>query len=398
MQSGMSLRLRALCARSWVLVLALALLAAAPARGRGAPQRAALRAQAQLQAVQARIARIVRQVDQSRVEQSRLTRQLRATEQTAGAARAALAAIRRERAIDAARRARLAARRRSRRAQLERTRHALAAELRAAYLIGGRGALTLLLNHGSPGRMQRMFAYYSYFSRQRAEVIHAIEADLRHIARLDRQLIAADAQLAGLEHQRQEQLSALQRASARRRQVLADIAERTRTRAERLLRLRAQRRGLISLLAALRRAEARMPAERPHQRFAQLRGHLPWPVAGALIARFGQPRAGSLRWDGDLIATQLDAPVHAVAAGRVVYAHWLAGLGLLIIIDNGGGYMSLYGHNDHLDAQVGQQVSAGQVIAAAGDTGGASRPELYFGIRRGTQPVDPRLWLERHAR
>jgi septal ring factor EnvC (AmiA/AmiB activator) len=121
-------------------------------------------------------------------------------------------------------------------------------------------------------------------------------------------------------------------------------------------------------------------------------------VAGRLIARFGAPRAGGLRWDGDLIATRLDAPVYAVAPGRVVFADWLAGLGLLIIVDHGGGYMSLYGHNDHLYARVGQQVAAGQLIAAAGDSGGAARPELYFGIRRGTVPVDPRLWLERHAR
>jgi septal ring factor EnvC (AmiA/AmiB activator) len=398
MQSGMSLRLRAPIPRSWVLTLALALLAAVPARGRAAPQLAARRAEAQLQAVQAQIERIVRQVDQSHIEQSRLTRQLRATEESAGAARAALAVIRREQAADAARRARLAAGRRLRRLQLQRTRQALVAQFRAAYLIGRQGALRLLLNHGNPGRMQRMFAYYSYFGRQRAATIHAIEADLRQIARLDRQLSAADAQLADLERERQRQLGALEHSSAQRRQLLAQIAERTRTRAQRLLRLRAQQRGLVSLLAALRRAEARMAAERPPQRFARLQGHLPWPVAGRLIARFGQPRAGSLRWDGDLIATQLDAPVRAVAAGRVVYAHWLAGLGLLIIIDNGGGYMSLYGHNDHLDAQVGQQVAAGQVIAAAGDTGGASRPELYFGIRHGTRPVDPRLWLEHHDR
>lgn len=365
---------------------------------RGPPRAAARRAQAQLKTVRAQIARIVRQVDRSRTEQSRLTRQLRATELSAGTARSALSAIRRERAADAARQARLAARRRSRQADLRRARQALAAELRSAYRVGREGALKLLLNQGDPARMQRMFAYYSYFGRQRAEDIHAVEGDLRHIAQLNRQLSVADARLAGLEQQRRRQLDTLEQASAQRRHVLVRIAARTRTRAARLLRLRAQQRGLESLLAALRRAESRLPPEHPSRRFARLQGHLPWPVAGRLIARFGQPREGNLRWGGDLIATQLDAPVHAVAAGRVVYAHWLAGLGLLIIVDHGGGYMSLYGHNDHLYARVGQQVAAGQVIAEAGDTGGANRPELYFGIRHGTRPVDPRLWLEHHAR
>ncbi|MGC8520554.1 MAG: murein hydrolase activator EnvC family protein [Steroidobacteraceae bacterium] len=394
----MTRRPAAPAARIFLVALALALAPAGPVQARIAPQIAARRAQARLHAVQVQIARVARQVEQSRIEQSRLTQALRTTEQSAGAARAALASIRRQRAALAARRTRLAARRRRRQADLDRTRRLLAGELRAAYLIGQQGPVRLLLEQGGPSLMQRMFAYYSYFGRQRARVIGDIEADLQHIAQLDRQMQASDAQLAGLEQQRQNQLSALEHATLERRQVLASIAARTRTRAERLLRLRREQQGLQALIAALRRAEARMPRERPPQRFARLQGHLPWPVAGRLIARFGQPRAGGLRWDGDLIATRLDAPVRAVAPGRVIFADWLAGLGLLIVVDHGGGYMSLYGHNDHLYARVGQQVAAGQLIAAAGDSGGASRPELYFGIRHGTQPVDPRVWLERHAR
>ena len=360
------------------------------------PSLAARHAQAQLRAVQAQIARVVRQVSQSRIEQDRLTRRLRATEKSAGAARAALQAIRRQRAAAAARRAALAAERQQCETDLHSDRQALTGELRAAYLIGREGPLTLLLDHGDPSRIGRMFVYYSYFTRQRSRRIRDVETDLKRIDQLDANLRAEDAHLQSLEQQRQAQFAVLEQAGARRERVLATLAARTRTRAQRLALLRRQQAALQSLLAALRRAEARLPAE--HEHFGRLEGHLPWPVAGRLIARFGQPRAGGLRWDGDLIATQPDAPVHAVGPGRVIYADWLAGLGLLIIIDHGGGYMSLYGHNDRLYARVGQEVAAGQMIAEAGDTGGASRPELYFGIRRGTQPVDPRLWLERHAR
>ena len=102
---------------------------------------------------------------------------------------------------------------------------------------------------------------------------------------------------------------------------------------------------------------------------------------------------GGLRWQGDLFAAERDAPVHAVSQGRVVYADWLAGLGLLIIIDHGGGYMSLYGHNARLYESAGQHVAAGQTIAQAGDSGGSARPELYFEIRKAGKPVDPRRWF-----
>lgn len=385
---------------SWTRLLptlaALALGSLVPQAGAAPPQAAARHAQAQLRAVQAQIARVARQVSRSRVEQGRLTRKLRASEKSAGTARQALQRLQQQRAAEATRRAALAARRSRREADLAHNRQALTGELRAAYLIGRQGPLRLLLDQGDPGRMSRMFVYYSYFTRERAQHIQDIEADVTQIDRLSAQLQGEDAQLNALERQRQAQVAVLEQANARREHVLVAIEAKTRTGTERLAQLHRQQAALRSLIAALRRAEARLPAE--HEHFGRLQGHLPWPVAGRLIARFGQARAGGLRWDGDLIATRLDAPVHAVGPGRVIYADWLAGLGLLIVIDHGGGYMSLYGHNDHLYAQVGQQVAAGQMIAAAGDTGGASRPELYFGIRYGTRPVDPRLWLARHAR
>ena len=401
MQSGMDHRLpRALSAVSRALILlAVITLApgASPAAPASTPQARARRTQAQLKAVREQIAHIARQVSESKIEQSRLTLRLRSAEKSAGSARAALQSLLERRSAVAARRAALAARQRPRQADLDPLRHTPAAELRAAYLIGREGPLTLLLNRDDPGRMGRMFAYYSYFTRERAQRIHDIEADLEQIDRLDGQMQAEDAQLASLEIKRKAQVDRLDEATARRKRVLAGIAARTRTRTARLGRLRRQQQALQSLLAALRRAEARLPVE--HGRFARLRGRLPWPVAGGrLVARYGQLRAGGLRWDGDLIATRLDAPVRAVAPGRVIYADWLAGLGLLIIVDHGKGYMSLYGHNDRLYVHVGQQVRAGELIAKAGDSGGAERPELYFGIRRGTRPVDPRLWLERQAR
>jgi murein hydrolase activator len=127
--------------------------------------------------------------------------------------------------------------------------------------------------------------------------------------------------------------------------------------------------------------------------FGRLRGKLAWPVGGRLVARFGETRAGGLKWDGVVVAAERGAPVKSVAPGTVLYADWLPGLGLLTIVDHGEGYLSLYGHNDRLYKAVGERVAAGDALAAAGDSGGRARPELYFEIRKEGRPVDPRPWF-----
>jgi len=375
-------------------------LAAAPAdaAGRHAARESsrsdARQTRAQLDAVRDQIARITRQVSRGQAERSRLTRELRVTEKSYGQAQAALDDLRQQRQAGASRRAQLEAQKRQREADLASNRGALAGQLRAAYLIGREEPLKLLLNQGDPAQAGRMFVYYSYFGRARALQIQAIEADLQRIAQLDGQLQAQDAKLASLARAQQAQVSALGQARSQRMQVLASISAQTQTRAQRLARLRQQQSDLESLLTQLRRAAASLPEEDlGNSPFAQLRGKLPRPVAGSIIEGYGEVRAGGLKWQGDLFATQRDSPVRAVSQGRVIYADWLAGLGLLIIIDHGDGYMSLYGHNARLYESVGQHVAAGQIIAQAGDSGGSARPELYFEIRKEGKPLDPRLWL-----
>jgi septal ring factor EnvC (AmiA/AmiB activator) len=351
-------------------------------------------ARAQLHALRDQIARITHQVSRGQAERDRLTLQLRVTEKSVGKVQAALESLRQQRQARAAQRAQLEAQKQQREADLAAARSALAGQLRAAYLTGREEPLKLLLNQSNPARAGRMFVYYSYFGRERAAQIHDIEADLQRIGQLDGQLQAQDAQLATLQQARQAQVAALEQARSQRMQVLASISAQTQTRAERLGRLRRQQSGLESLLAQLRRATASLPPEDlGHSPFAQLRGKLFRPVTGSIIESYGQQRAGGLKWQGDLFATRRDAPVRAVSQGRVVYADWLAGLGLLIIIDHGDGYMSLYGHNARLYESVGQHVTAGQTIAESGDSGGSARPELYFEIRKQGKPLDPRVWL-----
>jgi len=150
------------------------------------------------------------------------------------------------------------------------------------------------------------------------------------------------------------------------------------------------------LIADLRKALESVPVAKKAP-FEPLRGKLPWPVQqGKVLARFGQPRAGgSLRWQGMLIGTDRGARVRAPFEGRVVYADWLPGMGLMLVLDHGGGYLSLYGHNEEVFRKVGDAVAAGDVIGSVGDSGGHNQPALYFEVRRGREPVNPENWLQR---
>jgi septal ring factor EnvC (AmiA/AmiB activator) len=353
-------------------------------------------AQAKLDAVQAEIARTRAKASREHAAAGKLTRELKKAELSVAAAREALSDLGAERAQHAAKRAALTAQRKAREARVAAERTALAGEVRAAYLIGRSEPLKLLLNQRDPARAGRMLAYYGYFGRARAQEIGRIEADVKQLDALDAQLASEDQHLAELEAQQRDQLGELEQARSDRRATLASLKADARTSEAHLKRLQDEQAGLESLMRKLERA---LESERAagHGAFAKLRGRLEWPVAGRVAARFGETRAGGLKWDGVLIDTQRGAEVRAVSDGRVVFADWLPGLGLLMIIDHGDGYLSLYAHNERLYKTVGARVAAGEPIAAAGDTGGSSRPELYFEIRRRGRPIDPRPWFRASA-
>ena len=374
-----------------VLLLSVSPCPGAPAGAR--PEADAKKTEAELQAVKAEIERITREVSAEQVERDRLATELKSAELSVGKVRAALAEVRRERAERAARRAQLAAEKHEREGEVREKRAALAGQLRAAYTIGRQEPLKLLLNQKDPALAGRMFAYYSYFGRARAAQIRLIEENVARIAELEGELDAEDQELAELERQQRAQLHQLELSRVERSHVLASLEAQSHTRAQSLERLRSQQAGLEKLLRELRAAMERFPLE-GNDAFARLRGKLAWPVSGRVLARFGDARAGGVRWDGVLVATERGAPVKTVCQGRVIYADWLPGLGLLTIVDHGDGYLSLYGHNERLYKAAGEQVATGDTIAAAGDSGGSSRPELYFEIRKGGKPVDPRPWFK----
>jgi septal ring factor EnvC (AmiA/AmiB activator) len=352
--------------------------------------------EADLARIRGEIARIREQVGRDAAERDRLTRELRTAEQSVAGARERLRELQRQRADSRTRRGQIEAQSRARERDLGTERDALAGQMRAAYLIGRDEPLKLLLNQRDPARAGRMFAYYGYFGRARAGQIARIREHIASLAQLQVQLEAEEQRYAALEQDQKRELDALESARSERGAVLAKVQQESRSRVASLERLRKEQAALERLLRELRRAIQRFPSD-SRDPFARLRGKLTWPVAGRVVARYGETRAGGLKWEGVLLSAERGAAVRSIYHGRVIYADWLAGLGLLVIVDHGGGYMSLYGHNDALFRKVGERVTAGDSIAAVGDSGGRPRPELYFEIRRNAQPLDPRPWFQKPA-
>jgi septal ring factor EnvC (AmiA/AmiB activator) len=240
-----------------------------------------------------------------------------------------------------------------------------------------------------------MLVYYSYFGRARAGKI----AEIQDLVRQLDEAAAAEArereQLASLEAESRQQLSAVDAARDERSRALKAMNAQIRNRNDSIAKLKREAASLEKLVAELRRAMSDLPPT-GGQAFEKVRGRLAWPVAGKIASRFGQARGGGLTWNGVLIEAPRGNAVKAIYDGRVAYADWLPGMGLLIIVDHGG-YMSLYAHNEQLNKAVGDRVTAGDQIATVGDTGGRAQPGLYLEIRRGAKPVDPVPWFKRSS-
>ena len=279
-------------------------------------------------------------------------------------------------------------------AELATQHHLLARQIEAAFMIGRQEYVKLLLNQEDPAAVGRTMTYYDYFNRARAKRIAATKATLKQLQSVE-QAITIETQ--SLNKTKQEQLdkkTALQKSSQERAIVVASLHKQLVSKEQQLKQLVEDQRRLQDLVSRLDQA---MPdiltAPGSHKPFAKLRGRLIWPTRGKLLVSFGTRRAGSrLKWNGVLIRANEGREVHAVSHGRVAYADWLRGYGLLMIIDHGNGYMSLYGHNQALYKETGEWVEAGEVIASVGKSGGQNQAGLYFEIRHNGKPTDPARW------
>lgn len=267
-------------------------------------------------------------------------------------------------------------------------------QIRAAYARGRESYLRLLLNQEDPGTVDRVMVYYDYFNDARSERIRQAVADLEELNNIRTRLDVELARLDNLRADRRQRLEALQAQREEREQLLARLRERIGERDQRLERLRNDAAQLSDLVGRLRDQLSDIPdAPDDAKPFDSLRGELPWPLDGEVTGDYGSRRATGVDWNGVLIRAEPGAPVEAVARGRVVFADWLRGLGLLIIIDHGDGYMTLYGHNQSLYSEAGDWVAAGETVATVGASGGRDEAALYFELRSQGRPVDPNSWL-----
>ncbi|MGH8502982.1 MAG: murein hydrolase activator EnvC family protein [Gammaproteobacteria bacterium] len=278
---------------------------------------------------------------------------------------------------------------------LQAQRRALAVQVRAAYAMGRQEKLKLLLNQQDPQGVGRLLVYYDYINRARGRRIERTSRTLTTLAYLKQAIGAQHARLEDALDRLRQQQGRLRQTRSRRSKVLAALTRDVENTGRRLDALVKDEEGLQALLASIRQAlaDVRSSAE-DKVAFESLKGRLPWPSAGPLVTDFGVHNTATedVIWQGVLIGADWGAKVRAVAAGRVVFADWMRGFGLLVIVDHGGSYMSLYGHNQSLYKSVGDRVAAGELIGRVGDSGGRFDSGLYFEIRYQGTPLDPLAW------
>lgn len=266
-------------------------------------------------------------------------------------------------------------------------------QIRAAYAMGRQEYLKILLNQEDPATLGRALTYYDYLNRARSERITALLDTVRQLEGVRRDIEAETTRLGQLREQQRLRKVELERNREARGELLAQMEQELNSKDRRLKGLLNDEKELESLILALAQALEDIPAEPGnHRPFGKMRGKLPWPARGRIVERFGSTRLGSLQWQGVVIGAKEGVPVRAVSHGRVAFADWMRGYGYLLIIDHGGGYMSLYGHNQSLHKDVGDWVSAGDTIATIGSSGGNDRSGLYFEIRRDGKPQNPSRW------
>jgi len=352
----------------------------------------------ELERVRERISELKEQLDDRAAERDRITADLQEAEVRISQQRIQLAELERQRDFSEKRIAELEAGVRAREAELDEETRLLATQVRAAYTNGRQERVKLLLNQHDPASVGRMMTYYRYLSEHRGMNIATVNEHLAELARLHDEAAKERDRLTALAAARQAELDRLNGAQQKRRELLAALATRIQQEGEEIGRLAAEEKDLTRLIAELTSILSDYPitSDAP---FAELKGGLTWPVAGTLLHDFGQPRAGGgLKWNGVVLAAPRGSEVRAVYHGRVVFTDWLAGLGLLVIVDHGEGYMTLYGYNETTLKSTGDWVAPGDVIATVGDSGGQARAGLYFEIRQGAKPVNPRTWITRQPK
>jgi len=271
----------------------------------------------------------------------------------------------------------------------------LAQSIRAAYMAGERSALKLLLNQQDLSRSARLLHYHRLFAESRIEKIESFQNTLDDISTANIELESRLLSFGDQKSELEQKLLALNAARSRREQALSELTASISSRSGELEQLEINRAGLEALLKQIAEAMARVQSVANLAPFIDQRGKLPLPADGPVINQFGSRYGeGALARQGITIGVAEGTPVQAVHAGRIVFSDWLRGSGLLVIVDHGEGYMSLYGANEALSKAAGDWVNAGEVLATSGSRGDRSAG-VYFEIRYHGAAQNPSIWLQK---
>ena len=369
------------------------LLAVMPGAACGETDEKAVRSK--LEQLQNEIKRIGDEISSDNARKNALQQQLREAELELGKLRNDMTAV--ELAIAASEKELAALQ--QQRPELEEARAAqqarIALELKAAWQLGQQSQVKVLLNQEDPHTVARAMAYYRYFFQARNELVANYRETLRKLRELEQRIADSLDQLAAQQHTLEQQQAQLATTRASREQAVAELNASISSKAGQLKQMERDRKELEALIAAIEKAVGELELPDDYQPFKTAQGKMSWPLDGKRTNNFGRPRnEGKMRWQGVTIPAKEGTSVKAIHHGRVVYADWLRGSGLLMIIDHGDGYMSLYAHNQSLLREVGEWVTAGTPVSTVGNSGGQEQSALYFEIRHNGKPTNPANWCK----
>ena len=270
-------------------------------------------------------------------------------------------------------------------------RHQLTNHLRAAYMIGQGYYPKLLLSQNDAERISHLIMYYRYLSKNQLSAIRDLRTTLAYLQNNQTTIQTQTQILKYLKTQQRNERMRLESFKFDRKRVIAALNNKIQTKNQRLTELLVNKKLLEQTLIQL--ARQHQIENIIKRNFSSLKGKLNWPTYGTILPYFGTPiEQSELKWDGILIKASENQPVYAIASGKVVFAKWLPGYGLLLIINHGNGYMTLYGRNHNLYKRSAEIVQKGELIATVGRSGGYEKPALYFAIRHDAKPLNPSLW------
>ncbi len=271
----------------------------------------------------------------------------------------------------------------------------LANQLRSAYKSGNEEYLKLLLNQEDPAKVTRMLKYYDYLNKARIENIQALQNNLKRLNEIELAINSNILDLQSLQQSQEKQRSNLLTLKKEQQSALAQLKTDYSSNNQRLSKLRRNEQELQKLLSQLEETLKNFSPPQSLNGLANFKRKLNWPLKGNLLHRFGTSKLNSsLKWNGIMINSKEGKEVQAIQQGRVVFADWLRGFGLMTIIDHGKGYLSLYGHNQSLLKNPGDFVEAGEPISTVGQSGGFPQSALYFEIRHNGKPQNPLQWIK----